>query len=241
MKEDYMKNGQLKPGYNLQISTNNQFIVNYSVHQTSNDLNVLKSHIQDFIAQFQVKPQAVIADAGYGSQENYEYLDQQQIEAYVKYPYFDREQGKCKTDNPFSQDNLFYNPQKDCFYCPMGQSMTNVGKKVRITDNGYEQDITLYQAQNCEGCPLRSSCNNKPGNRTLSVNHKLRKYKDRARNILLSPQGVYHRKQRPNDTEPVFGHIKYNKHFKRFNLRGLQKVQIEVGLLAIANNLLKVA
>src|SRR4030042_4765113 len=83
MKEDYMKNGQLKPGYNLQISTNNQFIVNYSIHQANNDMTVLNPHIQDFINQFNITPRAVVADAGYGSLENYEFLEHNQIEAYI--------------------------------------------------------------------------------------------------------------------------------------------------------------
>ena len=241
MKEDYMKNGQLKPGYNLQISTNNQYIVNYTMHQTSNDMTVLAPHIQDFIEQFKMTPEAVIADAGYGSQENYDFLSQNQIDAFVKYPYFDKEQGKSGNDNPFAQDNLYYNEQKDCYYCPMGQCMSNVGKYRKITDNGYEQEITIYQAQNCQHCPLRGSCHSQKGNRRINVNHKLRWHKQQAREKLLSPEGIKHRKQRPCDTEPVFGNLKYNKKFKRFNLRGMQKVQIEVGLLAIANNLMKVA
>jgi transposase len=241
MKEDHMKNGQLKPGYNLQISTNKQFIVNYSVHQTSNDFNTLQSHIGEFIEQYHETPRAVIADAGYGSLENYEFLEQNHIEAYVKFPYFDKEQTKAYSEDPFLANNLFYNEQKDCFYCPMGQCMTNVGKRERITDNGYEQEITIYQAQNCNRCPLRGSCHKQMGNRRIQINQDLRRHKQKARESLLSNEGVRHRKQRPHDTEPVFGNIKYNKKFKRFNLRGTQKVKIEAGLLAIAHNLKKVA
>jgi hypothetical protein len=241
MKEDYMKNGQLKPGYNLQISTNNQFIVSYSLHQTSNDMTVLEPHIQDFIEQYQMTPESVIADAGYGSQENYDFLEQNKIDAYVKYPYFDKEQGKSERNDPFNQDSLFYNEQKDCFYCPMGQCMSRVAIRKNTTDHGYKQEYIIYEAQNCSQCPLRGSCHNQKGNRRIKVNHRLRWHKTKAKENLLSPEGIKHRKQRPHDTEPVFGNMKYNKKFKRFNLRGLHKVQIEAGLLAIANNLMKVA
>ena len=48
MKEDYMKNGQLKPGYNVQISTNNQYIVNYSHHPNPTDYKTLPSHMDQF-------------------------------------------------------------------------------------------------------------------------------------------------------------------------------------------------
>ncbi len=241
MKEDYMKNGQLKPGYNLQISTNNQFILSYSVHQTSNDMTVLEPHIQDFIEHYKTTPEAVIADAGYGSQENYDFLDQNKIDAYVKYPYFDKEQGRSERNDPFNQDSLYYNEKQDCFYCPMGQRMLRVDKRKKITDHGYEQEIIFYEAQNCCHCPLRGSCHNQKGNRRIQVNHKLRWHKQKAKAKLLSPEGIKHRKQRTHDTEPVFGNLKYNKKFKRFNLRGIDKVQIEAGLLAIANNLAKIA
>ena len=241
MKEDHMKNGQLKPGYNLQISTNNQFIVNYTVHQTSNDITVLNPHIQDFINQFDITPQAVIADAGYGSVENYEFLERNQIDAFVKYPYFDKEQNKSFAENPFMQENIFYNEETDCFYCPMGQCMSKVRTQKYITNNGYEQEIDHYEAKNCQNCPLRGPCFKGKGNRCIKINHKLRGHKQKAREKLLSPEGIRHRKQRPHDTEPVFGNIKYNKKFRRFGLRGKQKVQIEIGLLAIAHNLMKVA
>ena len=79
----------------------------------------------------------------------------------------------------------------------------------------------------------------KPGNRVIEVNHQLRLLKAKARELLLSEQGIKHRKKRPWDVEPVFGNIKYNKGFKRFMLRGCDKVEIEVGLLSIAHNLKK--
>ncbi|MFD2383484.1 IS1182 family transposase, partial [Paenibacillus xanthanilyticus] len=45
MKEDHMRNGQLKPGYNVQIGTENQFILGYSVHQRPTDTRCLKPHL----------------------------------------------------------------------------------------------------------------------------------------------------------------------------------------------------
>ena len=85
MKEDYMKNGQLKPGYNDQISTNNQYIVNYSHHPNPTDYKTLPSHMDQFNKLYNGLPQAVVADAGYGSEENYTLLEKLGIDAYVKY------------------------------------------------------------------------------------------------------------------------------------------------------------
>ena len=92
MKEDHMQNGQLKPGYNVQISTEDQYVLNYTLHPNPTDTLTLPTHVEDFNEQLQTLPQTLTADAGYGSEQNYEVLEQQGIEAYVKYNYFDKEQ-----------------------------------------------------------------------------------------------------------------------------------------------------
>ena len=74
MKEDHMLNGQLKPGYNLQISTSNQYMVFLSLHQTTNDTTTLIPHLDGYHQLYGHMPQAVTADAGYGSNENYSFL-----------------------------------------------------------------------------------------------------------------------------------------------------------------------
>ncbi len=98
MKEDHMKNGQLKAGYNVQISSNNQYIVNYSIHQKPTDTTTLPGHIESYKDKYGQVPEVVVADAGYGSEQNYQYLSDNKIEAYVKYNYFDKDQKKTKTD-----------------------------------------------------------------------------------------------------------------------------------------------
>ena len=111
----------------------------------------------------------------------------------------------------------------------------------KTTDTGFEQEYSRYQAKNCENCPLRSICNKNHGNRIIDVNHELIRLKKKAKELLLSEPGIKHRKQRPADVEPVFGNIKQNKNFKRFLLRGTPKVEIEIGLIALAHNLAKIA
>ena len=121
----------------------------------------------------------------------------------------------------------------------MGQAMKNTGTFTKSTSTGFKQSYTRYRAPNCEGCPLRGVCHKAKGNRTIEVNHNLGRLKQKADALLLSEDGVAHRKQRPCDVEPVFGNIKNNHHFKRFMLRGIEKVSVETGLLALAHNLRK--
>jgi hypothetical protein len=79
MKEDHMRNGQLKPGYNVQISTNNQFIASYSLHQNPTDTKTLIPHLQEHIGHYRQKPNNVTADAGYGSEQNYQWLEKNRL------------------------------------------------------------------------------------------------------------------------------------------------------------------
>jgi transposase/IS5 family transposase len=242
MKEDHMRNGQLKPGYNAQISTNDQIIANYTIHQNPTDTKTLKPHLESFKNEYGFLPKELTADAGYGSEENYEYLEENEVEAFVKYNYFDKElRGKDKAKPIFHVDNLFYNIQQNCYYCPMGQCMNFIGNKIEATEAGYEKTISRYQAQNCNGCPVRGQCHKSKGNRIIEVSHRLNELKAKARERLLSEEGKIHRSKRPVDVEPVFGILKQNKGFRRFLLKGLDKVNIEFGLLAMAHNLKKLA
>ena len=241
MKEDHMLNGQLKPGYNWQITTQDQYIFGYTLHQTSTDTGTLSTHMDELKKQLGQAPEVLVADAGYGSEENYEYLEENGIEAYVKFNNFHREQTKKWVENPHRFENLHYNQERDCYYCPMGQEMTFIGKTTNKTKLGYKQNYRKYQASNCHGCPMRGPCFKAKGNRVIEMNPRLVRYKQMVREKLNSEKGLQYRSKRPVDLEAVFGQVKYNHHFKRFMLRGMEKVEIEAGLISLAHNLRKMA
>ncbi len=241
MKEDHMKNGQLKPAYNVQIATEEQFITNIGIYQRAGDTATLPSFLEDFEASYHRQSQTVVADAGYGSEQNYEFMQKKHIEAYVKYNYFHKEQKQAWKKNPFAVQNLFYNKEKDFFICPIGQKISNEGIKKSKSELGHISTLTCYQAQNCQGCPLRGLCHKAKGNRIIEVNYKLLEYKRKARERLISELGIYHRGKRCIEPEAVFAQIKHNHQWNRFRLRGLKKVNIEFILVAIAHNLRKLA
>jgi transposase len=242
MKEDHMRNGQLKPGYNIQLSTNNQIIVNYDSYPNPTDTLTFSPHLASFQKLYGSVPEMVTSDGGYGSEANYRYAEEHGITAYVKYNTFDQEHGTARRKrHPFAQDQLHYNQQEDYYVCPMGQRMVNVGTSIKRTAGGFEQHLTHYQAQRCHGCPVRGVCHRSQDDRTITVNHSLNAFKRQARDRLLSDEGIVHRKKRGVEIESVFGNIKQNKGFRRFMLRGKTKTLTEVGLLAIAHNLRKKA
>jgi len=241
MKEDHMLNGQLKPGYNWQISTANQYILGYTIHQTTNDTTTLQTHMECLKESLGKMPDTLVADAGYGSVENYEYLENNDVEAFVKYQYFHKEQSKKWRTDPYRTENLPYDENEDRYTCPMGQKMNFIGEKVRISDNGFRQVNRIYQSKDCKGCPVREACNKSKGNRKIEINPRLTYYKSIVRERLTSERGLKYRSQRPVDVEAVFGIIKGNRNYRRFLLRGLEKVEVEAGLLALAHNLSKIA
>lgn len=241
MKEDHMMNGQLKPAYNPQISTENQFITHVSIHQKPNDTTTLESHLDGFENAYQKQSKEVVADAGYGSEENYEMLENKDITAYVKYNYFHKEQKRKMKNDPFLVQNLFYNKEQDFYVCPMGQRMEKTGIGKRTSSNGYESQISYYQAKRCEGCPLRSLCHQAKDNRIIQVNHRLNELKNKAKELLMSEKGLEHRSKRPIEVEAVFGQLKSNNKFNRFTFKGLEKVELEFLLMALGHNFRKMS
>ena len=241
MKEDAMLNGQLKPGYNVQISTENQFITNFGIYQRPTDTLTMISYLESFKARYGMQSEEIVADSGYGSEENYEYMFSNGMTPYVKYNMFHVEQRRGYRNNPFRVSNLFYNPDDDFYVCPMGQKLKFIRQEKRYTASGYQQTVSVYRASRCEGCPLRGQCHKSKRDRQIEVNHTLDDYKARARELLTSEQGLKHRSNRPIEPEAVFGQIKECGRFRRLRLKGLTGAKIDFGLKALAHNLRKLA
>ena len=241
MKEDAMLNGQLKPGYNIQISTENQFITNFGIYQRPTDTLTMISYLESFKARYGMQSEEIVADSGYGSEENYEYMFSNGMTPYVKYNMFHVEQRRGYRNNPFRVSNLFYNPDDDFYVCPMGQKLKFIRQEKRYTASGYQQTVSVYRACRCEGCPLRGQCHKSKRDRQIEVNHTLADYKARARELLTSEQGIKHRSNRPIEPEAVFGQIKECGRFRRLRLKGLTGAKIDFGLKALAHNLRKLA
>ena len=90
-----LKNEQLKPAYNIQIATENQFITNLGIYRRAGDTGTLISFLKDFRETYHRQSSIVVADAGYGSEQNYEFMENAGIEAFVKYNYFHKEQKRA--------------------------------------------------------------------------------------------------------------------------------------------------
>jgi transposase len=247
MKEDRAAEKPLpRPAYNVHNGTAGQFIVSYSVHQRAGDPGCFIPHMEQQLWPEGVKIQNVCADAAYGSEENYAYLEQREVGNYLKYNSFYRETHPPRKPEliqkaSFRVENLPYNPDKDEFTCPANHPLTYRETRPYRTENGYLTERRFYECSECATCPLKPQCTQAKGNRRIQISFKLREYRQQAKENLLSEQGIALRKQRGPDVETPFGNIKHNMGVRRFLLRGLKKVETEWGLLSMAHNMRKLA
>ena len=240
MKEDAMNNGQTKPGYNVQIATENQFITNYDLYWRPTDQGTLIPFLNSFKDRYGRQSSTVCADSGYGSEMNYEYMLANQIDPYVKYNMFHAEDKRKRKNNPFLVENMFYNKELDFYVCPRGQHLDFVKTIKEKSDLGYESTKSVYRAKDCSHCPLRGMCyKGKADRRTIEVNHRNNELRAMAKELLTSEEGLKHRSKRPIEPEAVFGQIKYDNSFKRFHYRGRRLVKAEFATIAVAHNIRK--
>lgn len=237
MKEDHMMNGQLKPGYNVQIGTENGFVLGYDIFPNPTDTKTLKPHLENMRRRLGRLPARLIADAGYGSEENYAYLEHNKVDAIVKDGTFHRARKRSWRKDPLNTDTWNYDPASDSYICPEGRRLPFTREARKKTEGGYEQTLRLYACDSCEGCSLRERCTKAQGNRTLQRNDELRRLREKAHARLLSEDGKVLRKRRAVEVETVFGETKANQAFRRFRLRGTRKVAVEWGLLMIGYNI----
>jgi hypothetical protein len=242
MKDDYMKNGQLKPGYNVQIATEGQYALAYSIFSNPTDTRTLIPFLDEIEEHYFKLPKYIVADAGYGSEQNYDdILNHRKREALITYNMYLKEQKKKYKQNKFHPDNWQYHEETDTFICPNQQRVHFKYHSVRTDQVGFKREFKVYECENCTGCPLRSSCTKaKEGNhRKVMVNEKWQQQKEYVKAKLSEEKTSSIYRQRKIDVEPVFGFLKANLRFTRFSLRGKSKVENEIGIALMAVNLRK--
>jgi len=247
MKEDRAARKPLaRPAYNVQMGTEGQFVVGYSVHQQAGDTTCFIAHMQQQVFPQGRKFKNGSGDAGYGSEENYAFLEKEGMGNFFKYNTFHQEQHPPRKPEKleklrFKSEYFPYDQEKDEFTCPAQKRMVYIETKPYKSKHGYLSHRRFYECLDCATCPLKPKCTQAKGNRRIQVSFELRRYRQQAQDNLLSEQGVALRQSRSIEPETVFGDIKHNMEFRRFMLRGLKKVDIEWGLLCLAHNLRKLA
>ena len=158
MKEDYMRNGQLKPGYNLQAAVESEYIVGIDVSAERSDVRTLIPFLNKLNRNYVRNFDNLIADAGYESEENYDYLKRNHITSYIKpsnYEYSKTKKFQREMEFRLAMD---YDKEKDEYTCKGGRKLRFSGNKHKKGFTGYESTIKTYRCESCEGCPYYGKC-----------------------------------------------------------------------------------
>lgn len=247
MKEDHMKNGQLKPGYNVNVATVSEYIIGNYI---SADRTDTKTFIPFLKKLCNVHPvQRVVVDSGYESEENYNYVDgSEQLSLFVK-PSDHEQKKKRKYKNDISRrENMAYDAEKDEYTCAQGKKLQAVGVKKRKSDTGYVQEVTVYECADCKNCPVKEKCiRQKKTDKTpledrtkrLNVSKYFIQQREAMEKKISTDEGILLRINRSIQAEGVFAMVKEDMNFRRFLTRGSANVMVEWCLVSMAFNILK--
>ena len=239
MKEDHMRNAQLKPGYNVQLGVEGEYIVGVSVSSERSDQLTMIELLEQMERNLSVQYGDVTADAGYESEENYTYFEEKKQTCYIKPQNYERSKTRKFKSNMALRENMAYDQKKDEYTCQKGRKLTAefVGK--RRSKSGFESEITYYKCESCEDCEYKKNCTRAKNERQISVSKRFIEQREKSLENITSEAGILLRINRSIQVEGAFGVIKQDYGFRQFLLRGNKKVKTEIFIIAMAYNINK--
>ena len=247
MKEDHMRNGQLKPAYNVQVGTDAGYVIGIDISQERSDVNTLIPFLSKLERRLQYRYENVVADAGYDSEENLVYLFDHRQNAYIKPATYEKSKTRRYKNDIGLAENMTYSELGDLYICHAGKVLYYEYEKTQRTKSGYLRKTSVYKCEDCSGCPYKEKCIKKGNShtpieertKTIYVSRTHAAFKDKSNELITSEFGKQLRMNRSIQAEGFFGVLKEDKHFRRFMLRGSIKVDVEMQLLGLSFNVLK--
>ena len=239
MKDDHMRNAQLKPGYNVQIAVDSEYIVATDIFSDRNDVWTLVPFLKTIEKKLEYRYPSVTTDSGYESEEGYEHLKKNHQIPYIKPQTYEKWKKRSFKQDISKRDNMKYEETEDCYICHAGKHLRPLYVKKQRSKNGYKSDVTVYECENCTGCPYKETCTRSKGNKRLYVSKKFIARRQESYENILSDTGILYRMNRSIQVEGAFGVLKNDYEFQRFLLRGKTKVKLEILLLCLGYNINK--
>jgi transposase len=247
MKEDAMLNGQLKPAYNLQHGVDSEYITWLDISQRPTDTRTLIPFLKDMESYLPFKYQEIVADAGYESEENYLFLEENGQLAYIKPQNYEISKTRKYRQDIGRMENMVYDEKADCYYCKNGQALTAQYEKREKTASGYRRTVTVYRSNGCGRCPFKTECikgNNcktpmEDRQKVLYVSKRMKEKRQETLERITSDHGTQLRMNRSIQAEGSFANIKEDMEFRRYLYRGKANVTAQSILLAIGYNINK--
>ena len=249
MKEDHMRNGQLKPGYNVNVATSNEFIIGTYISPDRNDTQTLIPFMEQLRTTYSghVIGKTVV-DSGYESEENYCWFEKHpETELFVKPSNHEIKKTKKYRTDISRRENMPYDPETDAYTCVCGKQIKASYEKHSKSATGLEMTTTVYECTECAGCPLKEKCIRSCGskkpleerNKVLYVSKRFARQREEMEKKITSEEGILLRVNRSIQAEGTFAFAKEDMDFRRFHTRGKKKVAAEWLLLSLAINILK--
>ena len=237
IKRDYMGNDQLLPAYNMQVAVCDEYIATVDVKQYASDTDCFVPLMEKFNKQYGRYPKYPVADAGYGSFNNYLYCEQHGMEKFMKFTMFEKETKNEKyRNNPYRAVN-FSQDENGTLICPNGRKFKY---EQHVKGNNYGRTEEIYECESCEDCEYKKDCCPKAkNNRTIRLNQELTAIHEEVLKNLCSIHGALLCMNRSIQAEGTFGIIKCDKSYKRLRRKGLENVILEFTLIACGFNLYK--
>ena len=238
IKTDYMGNDQLLPAYNVQFGVADEYIAVADINQYRSDMDCFIPLMEDFYRIYGFYPKYPVADAGYGSYNNYIYCQQHGMEKFMKFPMFKKETTDQKyRDNPYRAVN-FKIDEAGTMRCPNGKAFV-FRYRSNVKGNKYGRQEEFYQCEDCSGCPYADKCKRTDHNRTVRINHELTSMHEEVVDNLESIHGALLRMNRSIQAEGTFGIMKADRWYKRMVRKSMEQVRLEIFLVSIGHNLYK--
>ncbi len=234
MKEDHMRNSQLKPGYNVQFGVEGEYITGVTVSSERSDQLTLIDTLETMHEHLGEYYQDVTADAGYESEENYTYFEDKPTDCYIKPQNYERSKTRKFKSNMALRENMTYDAEHDEYVCQNGKKLKAVYEGTRKSKSGFESTVTYYECESCDGCPFKKKCTKAKDNRKLQVSKKFIHQRKESLERITSEKGKLLRVNRSIQSEGAFGVVKQNYAFRQFLLRGKKKIFTEILLVAMA-------
>lgn len=238
VKRDYMGNDRLVPAYNIQMGICDGYIAVYGVYQYAADADCFQPLMEEYNRRYKKFPLYPLADAGYGSLNNYLYCAAHGMKKYMKFTMYEKEtKDKKYHNNPYRAVN-FRVSEEGRLVCPNNKEFYFL-RTVPIRGNQYGRTEELYECEDCEGCPYRGECHKSRNNRIIRLNTELTVIHKEVLDNLNSIHGALLRMNRSIQSEGTYGEIKANRGYERFRRRGINQATLEIALISCGFNLHK--
>lgn len=248
LKEDHMRNSQLKPAYNVQIAVDAEYIVATEVFNDRTDVNTFIPFMEKIKNNLGFEYLYPTADAGYENEENYTYFEKNGQKPCIKPANYEQTKTRKYRNDIGRAENMQYDENTDTYICHYGKKLVNVGVRKSKTSSGYISKKTMYQCESCKGCPHKAQCikHNARCNTSLEERTKrfelsktFKKQREEMLERINTKQGILLRINRSIQVEGAFGVLKEDMGFRRFLTRGTTNVRTEMILLCLAYNVQK--